>query len=275
MERAGWYPPDVILWVLGSSLAAAQACEGAPPTPREFAERASRAVAYLGEDDIKGFEVGLVGVRADLICLREPLSEQDAADVHVLEGVADWQDGAVGLAIPHLAAAYARNSHSPLTFRDLGHPNELMEAWGELADREEEMKSLPLAARGMVYVDGKPSEDYPVERPWIYQFAGSDGEVTTTVYMPEGEAPPEYPRLRPRLKGIIGATGVGAAAMFALGGVTAWRVSDAHDKYVGGNIPDLVVSPRTMGQMNRASWVVGGVLSAVAVSTLMRLIRTY
>ena len=236
---------------------------------------AEQAVERLGENDFKGFEVGLVGVRTGLPCLTDILTQQGAADIHLLEGAADWQGGDPEAARDHLWAAYWVDPRLPSVFLQLPRPKELQALWESFALVEHDWTILPPATGGRVFVDGEPSYFVLDDAPWIYQFQNPPDEVETTLYLPAGEVPPEYPELRSKLKRRVLRAGLGAGVGFALGAYTAYRYNGAHDSYLEGVDDNLRLAPTTLSWVNRGSLVTAGLLSAVTVTGVVRLIRSY
>jgi len=266
----------VFLLFVASALAQEPSCPGgADRYPAvELGQRAELAVERLEEGDFKGFEVGLVEVRARLPCAGEPLKPEGAAAIHLLEGVADWREGQQEAAHAHLWAAYWFDGRSPSIFEVLPEPEALGVLWASFDEASVDWNLLPPSYGGQVHVDGEWSRFVLEDAAWIYQFDDSALGLTTR-YMDANRSPEDYPDLRRMLKRRVLWTAVGAGLTSALGLAAASRFDSAHEQVLAGTYSDPIVSPRSLTWVNRGSLLTAGLLSAVAVTATVRLIRSY
>lgn len=169
------------------------------------------------------FTDALQDAEAALDCMSEPLTAEDIAALHRVEGLAIWAEGATVAAIPYLAMS--RPTAAEFTLAKEGGPEDEYDVLVAnrtllLTFRPEPVAELAPAARGRVALNGQVHDRSLLEdTPYVLQ-RSTARRVLQTTYVHPGEPIPRYPQLRRVLLG-VGVAGLSVSAGSLYG---AWAV---------------------------------------------------
>ncbi|GEM_PF-6451716 len=265
----------LLLW-LGLSVAAAgdDGCQLEEwVSPQQLQDEVKLALVSLDEGDRKGFLVGYEAVQLKLPCVNGRLNQDQVAEIHLVHALALQQLGD-GTAQGHFWGALLLEPDLQEAYEQLhGLWPDFGERGARRARNDPDLEELPVNAGGIVFIDGLAGHEYPINRPWVYQYQDPNDRVEgATMVSNGGDLPSGYPRLRPRLAAIAFATGGSAVIMFGVG--QGLRQLIQRDYLLTIEDPDHAPSnSQAIWRSQQASMAVSGVLTVVAVGTLVRLVR--
>lgn len=200
-------------------------------TRRAFAADITAAQDALARLDRETLTASVGAAESKLGCLSDALSEIEVAHLLRLQGVSLWVAGAERRpdADVWFAAARALQPRYQFPSSVLMPTHPLALAVHETRGEPVDSQRLP-AGRGLVLVNGSPSDNAPINQPWVVQHV-ENGVPTVGALVRPGDAVPEWPAPLARVPvseptarsskgGIRGSTlamNIGAAALIGVG----------------------------------------------------------
>jgi hypothetical protein len=169
--------------------------------------------------DAGAFRAAAASMRTVVPCLVEPLTPQEAAAIHRVQGLAAWLDGDTEAARRDFAAARAADPtwQFPTTMIPVGNPvRALYDGAAALPGGDH----IPAAKAAKPWIDGAPGRLRPAGRPVVFQLVHGREAIQTT-WLAANDPLPTYHRAdegtrAPLLVGAgVAALGAGALAFWA------------------------------------------------------------
>ena len=185
-------------WLLAIAVFLTGSAHAAEPACAEVSQAASfehhlisaeRAFADLDPD---GFVAGLEHASLALPCLSSVLSPEVAAHFHRVAGLNKFTSGMRSEAAAYLSASRAIDPDGtfPPDMLPASHP--VLELYEHPGVDATVKRSVPKAAFGDVYFDGKQVRQRPANVPTIFQTTDDTGAVTSTALLTPERALPIY-----------------------------------------------------------------------------------
>lgn len=223
-----------------------------PVSLDEWRASATDVEAAWARLDLEGFRTATDASAAVLPCLGEPITPEDSARAHRIQGLrANLLEDEDRAARAFLAA---RRVDPAWRFPDWlpdQHPLRLL--YGRMPLEGLVQTPLPKPRSGRLLVDGAPSRDRPEDIPAVVQWLNSDGSVGWSGYMQHDETIVGYP-VKPSTAPVAWSlVGLAAASLIASG--TSLAISaGARDEY-----DDLATPPESLDGLrettNTGFWV--------------------
>jgi len=172
--------------------ARAEACV-TPVSARDLVVVVTQGDAAFSALDDEQFAAARQEAEAMVPCLAEPLSPGDAALLHKLGALGafvDRDDAAAVAAFRSLVLA-SPGYALPESLAPEGHPlrTHFAVAEGMVVVPGSQ---LPAPVAGRVYVDGRPADEAPAGRPWVFQHIDEAGAVLDSALVAAGEDAPAF-----------------------------------------------------------------------------------
>lgn len=202
-------------------------------------DRAERAYTDLDEGTFRG-EVD--GIRIVVPCLTDEVPRAIAARVHRFYGLDAFVAGDRDLAAREFAAARALEPAYvfPESFVPDGNP--VWHTWSALDPAALPVARVPAPPAGRLQIDGRITQDRPLEWPVFVQHFQDDGAVLDTRYLthrdpwPYAEAVPPAPASRAAWWGTTG-------ALVVASGVSYGVAAGAHARWADDDTPVTSLAP--------------------------------
>jgi hypothetical protein len=159
-------------------------------------ERLNKAELAFAKRDENAVRVWTDEVRSLLPCLRTPVAPVDVARLYTTLGLYSYLGRERDQTQRWFEAA--RGVKADLPFPDVGLPSghELPQLYDGVTTRRPGVRKLLRPLGGYLLVDGEPSTEAPIGRPWLFQRADATGAVVATQLLDPDDPLPVYPRPR-------------------------------------------------------------------------------
>lgn len=240
---------------LGMILATVPAMAADPCEADGVMTATQAANARVVAADVLGFEREVARLSSEIACLREPVSPDLAADVHLTFGLWHWAHREDELAVASMRAA-RRAAPSRLLPDSLFPQGDALRVAFEEARTDGPVATVRAPASRAIWFDGVDTRERPLDRPTLVQVGGLDGLPSVSrVLLPADRVPsPPWVHKQRRDLAIVAAT-TGAAAIGLYAG--AWAVHAQFDRRSADDVPGLERDRLNANRLSIAALVSG------------------
>ena len=144
----------------------------------------------LSSKDLKQMELKIKQTADSLPCLAQPITQIQASQYHLLQGIYQFVQKNQDLSQTYFAAARSANPTNSIS-KDFFPEGHILHQMYNEAPPIEDSETVPMPGEGNLHFDGLAKDARPLYRPTIFQHV-SGGKALTTAMLEPGDPIPGY-----------------------------------------------------------------------------------